>query len=187
MLGKDFLSTKAITDLPRPDEFLLFADDLVDCHGFYTVENDEPTGFFVFWEPEPGTTTLHIMDRATSSTYIDEVYPEANRDAPWKLANDYPYLIASIFCCLNYFIRGEAEPDFRASVFIRDLAENYFSTALLACPSESVLLFTPQVDGEAVINSIFESYDYMIDGLYVDEDTIDYAWQYSEKVRKGEI
>lgn len=186
MLNKDFLSTKATTDLPKPDEFLLFADDLVDCHGFFTVQNDEPTGFFVFWEPEPGTTTLHIMDRATSSAYIDEVYPEANRDAPWKLANDYPYLIAAILCCLNYFM-AEKEPDFRASVFIRDLAENYFSTALLACPSESVLLFTPHADGEAVINSIFESYDYMIGGLHVDEGIIDYAWQYSEKVRKGEI
>ena len=185
MLNKDFLSTKTDIDLPKPNTFFLVGSDLAD-HGFYTLENDEPTGFFVFWEPEPGTTTLHIMDRAASNAYINEVYPEADRDAPWKLANDYPYFIASIFCCLNYFI-SETEPDFRASVFIRDLAENYFSTALLACPSESVLLFTPQVDGEAVINSIFESYDYILSGLYISDYLLNYTWQYSEKVRKGEI
>ena len=47
MLNKDFLSTKTDIDLPKPNTFFLVGGDLAD-HGFYTLENDEPTGFFVF-------------------------------------------------------------------------------------------------------------------------------------------
>ena len=145
-------------------------------------------GFLSLWLPT--TNQVIIRSRANTMEEISDRLPDGfDPDVVSETFREYSYLIPSI---LILSARAYSSPPLtfpiKYATFIRDLAENYFKGALLVNPSNTDLFFTPAAYGEEIVDDMRSSIDYFKNNLTVfagNELTL--IWEYSEKVRKGEI
>lgn len=155
----------------------------------YDNENQASTsrilGAFSFDFPA-NNFQLIIQDQGETLLDLDSLqiaYPEHLTD-PWVNAQKYPYLFATIFLGYNDAdTLGVISPSYAS--FIKDLAENFFKDAT-GVYLGSMTYFT--ATGKYNIRDpILNSYFHNGRVSTIAGDTLNILWEYSEKVRKGEI